>query len=400
MQDEYPIPPEVVWSVVTKNFDRAILHPNDLRYELKEPARVQPTEIFRIAYKELIEELRSNLPEDPDDEPVPVYAFSYDWRQPLELIERRLKDFVDEFIARTMLLRHYRESAFADDPKVNLIGHSMGGLIIAGYASQYGTGSRVAKAVSLASPFRSSLEPVLKITTGMADMGTGESKSRERRAARLTPALYHLLPSFEGAIQGDGSVPTDLFELEAWQPNVIETLTSFVKRHGLDPGDPQEQALDLFKHLLGEARSHRQRIESFTLGDAGLDETDWLCVAGIGSKTRVGLEVGHDEQGRVRFVVDSKLRRNEGIETGDGTVPLLGALSRFIPPERVVCISPDDYGYWEIQDKATSKLAGFHGILPNMNMLHRLIVRFFTGRPDEHGNTWGRRPPYLDPGKE
>ena len=35
-----------------------------------------------------------------------------------------------------------------------------------------------------------------------------------------------------------------------------------------------------------------------------------------------------------------------------------------------------------------------------MNMLHRLIVRFFTGRPDEHGNTWGRRPPYLDPGKE
>ena len=145
--------------------------------------------------------------------------------------------------------------------------------------------------------------------------------------------------------------------LEAWQPNVIETLTSFVKRHGLDPGDPQEQALDLFKHLLGEARSHRQRIESFTLGDAGLDETDWLCVAGIGSKTRVGLEVGHDEQGRVRFVVDSKLRRNEGIETGDGTVPLLGALSRFIPPERVVCISPDDYGYWEIQAKTTEALA-------------------------------------------
>ncbi len=182
LHDEYSIPPEVVWSVVTKNFDRAILHPNDLRYELNEPARVQPTEIFRIAYKELIEELRSNLPEDPDDEPVPVYAFSYDWRQPLEMIEIRLGAFVDEVIARTMLLRHYRESAFADDPKVNLIGHSMGGLIIAGYASQYGTGSRVGKAVSLASPFRGSLEPVLKITTGMADMGTGESKSRERRA--------------------------------------------------------------------------------------------------------------------------------------------------------------------------------------------------------------------------
>ena len=75
--------------------------------------------------------------------------------------------------------------------------------------------------------------------------------------------------------------------LEAWQPNVIETLTSFVKRHGLDPGDPQEQALDLVKHLLGEARSHRQRIESFTLGDAGLDETDWLCVAGCQRRSKI-----------------------------------------------------------------------------------------------------------------
>jgi hypothetical protein len=40
-----------------------------------------------------------------------------------------------------------------------------------------------------------------------------------------------------------------------------------------------------------------------------------------------------------------------------------------------------------------ARLAGFHGILPNMNMLHRLIVRHLTGRPDRHGNTWGRRAP-------
>jgi hypothetical protein len=28
-----------------------------------------------------------------------------------------------------------------------------------------------------------------------------------------------------------------------------------------------------------------------------------------------------------------------------------------------------------------------------MDMLHRLIVRHFTGRPDRHGNTWGRPAP-------
>src|SRR5437763_6238792 len=29
-------------------------------------------------------------------------------------------------------------------------------------------------------------------------------------------------------------------------------------------------------------------------------------------------------------------------------------------------VTPDDFGYWEIQDKLTSSIAGFHGILPNM----------------------------------
>jgi hypothetical protein len=28
-----------------------------------------------------------------------------------------------------------------------------------------------------------------------------------------------------------------------------------------------------------------------------------------------------------------------------------------------------------------------------MDMLHRLIVRHFTGRPDTRGNTWGRPVP-------
>jgi hypothetical protein len=28
-----------------------------------------------------------------------------------------------------------------------------------------------------------------------------------------------------------------------------------------------------------------------------------------------------------------------------------------------------------------------------MDMLHRMIVRFFMDRPDRHGNTWGRRVP-------
>jgi hypothetical protein len=79
--------------------------------------------------------------------------------------------------------------------------------------------------------------------------------------------------------------------------------------------------------------------------------------------------------------------------TGDGTVPFEGAVPSFLKEENLVCVTPDDYGYWELQDRAMTKIAGFHGILPNMNMLHRMIVRFFTNRSDYHKNTWGRRAP-------
>jgi hypothetical protein len=63
-----------------------------------------------------------------------------------------------------------------------------------------------------------------------------------------------------------------------------------------------------------------------------------------------------------------------------------------------VCVTPDDFGYWEIQDKLTTTIAGFHGILPNMDMLHRLIVAFLTDRKDKHGNIWGKRAPGVAPG--
>jgi len=64
--------------------------------------------------------------------------------------------------------------------------------------------------------------------------------------------------------------------------------------------------------------------------------------------------------------------------------------------KNLVLETPDDHGSWEIQDRALTLAAGFHGILPNMNMLHRLIVWFFADRPDKHKNTWGRPAPGVD----
>lgn len=399
LQDSYTLPPEIVWSVLTREYERASLHPDNLRYEAREPARLVAGQLFEIAYKELIEELRHNLTLRPE-QPVPVYPFGYDWRQELSITEAQLGDFVDEVIERTRLMRHYDSQGYGDDPKVNLVGHSMGGLIIAGYLKRAGANSRVAKVATLATPFQGSFEAIIKVATGTADLGETAPSSREREAARLTPALYQLIPSFRNGFTSAPGLPDSLFDPGVWQPSIIDTIRLYVRQHGLNRQDVNQQAQTLFEGLLAAAAAHRQQIDGLDLAQAGLQAGDWLCVVGVGTRTRVQLHV--EKRGQApNFSFRTADRQNywnrvdpaERRRTGDGTVPFEGAVPKFLRLENLVCVTPEDYGYWERQDRLISSQAGFHGILPNMDMLHRLIVAHFTGRPDRHGNIWGRMPP-------
>jgi pimeloyl-ACP methyl ester carboxylesterase len=398
LDDHYPLPPETVWSVLSKQYERAALHPDNIRYEAAEPALVRGGQLFEVCYRELVEELRYNLREQ-EDEHVPVFPFSYDWRQPLETAAAQLSQFVDEVIARTALIREYDKAGYAKNPKVNLVGHSMGGLVILTHLQNAGKKAKVGKVATLATPFRGSFESVIKITTGTANLGTTVPSSREREAARLTPSLYYLFPDLPEAIETDPPIPKDLFDPAAWQTSVVDTIEEYIRLHGLDRTNRRAQARNLFAKLLGDAKSARQKLTSFKLEDAGLGQDDWLCVVGVDSETRVRLKIVRSGRSP-EFDFDSSDRQNRWdeqdpalkVQTGDGTVPYPAALPHFLPPEKLVCVRPKDYGYWELQDAATTKVAGFHGILPNMDMLHRLIVRFFKELEDSRGNTWGMPP--------
>lgn len=397
--DEYELPPDTVWSsILAKNYKRITLHPNDLRYEAQEPARVIPSHIFEIAYKEMISELRHNL-QRKYDQPVPVYPFGYDWRKPLQVIESELAAFIDEVIGRTKLLKHYHSDGYAQIAKVNLIGHSMGGLIITGYLQSRGKNAPVDKVATLATPYQGSFEAVIKIITGTADLGVSPPTSREREAARVTPALYHLIPSF--------SIPNiphgmTFFDPRIWQSSVIETIGEFIHINGLPPNNTIKDAEQVFSSLLLDAKNHRNRIDSFKLDDAGLTPDRWLAIIGVGSKTRVKINVKLDKGG-ANFILSPNDRQNNWGNkkkanwrmTGDGTVPFDGAIPKFLKENNLILVTPDDYGYWEVQDRLTTKIAGFHGILPNMDMLHRLIARFLTDGADNHNNTWGRSAPGI-----
>lgn len=293
LEDEYRLPHEAVWSTLTRDFERATLHPDNLQFESIEPARVVPGQVHELGYKELIEELRHGL-SPSEDEPVPVYAFKYDWRQPLVAAEAQLARFVEEVIERTKLLRHYDAAGWGNttEAKVNLVGHSLGGVLIAGYLEQSRGAHHVHKVATLAAPFQGAFEAVAQITTGTANLGSGTPSSREREAARVTPGLYHMLGSFDGGlIVDDGIGPRSLFDIAIWQGSVIDTLERFIRRHGLDRGDPAARARTLFTHMLQTAATHRARIDTLDLAAIGLSAAHWLCVVGVNAKTRIRLRV-------------------------------------------------------------------------------------------------------------
>lgn len=417
--DQYELPPEAVWTTMrNKRHDRITLHPADQRYELLEPARVEPGGPFPLGYGELVEELRDGLAEDQAG-PVPVYPFGYDWRMPLDLTEARLDAFIREVIDRTLLMPLYRgDPDFAASPTVTLIGHSMGGLIIAGYLERY-SAALVHKVVTLATPFQGSWEAVLKVATGTADLGDDSGKARERHAARMTPALYHLLPSYAGpdaddddplpgGLIVDEGLEENLFNPAAWQPSILRTIERKVR--GWDVN-----GADLFADMLGAAEAHRDRVGDLQLaagapagsGDTGGDGSSllpvdrWLAIVGADAKTRVGLRVRRANDDTPRFDLRSADRQNlwgssddaDRLNTGDGTVPLAGSVAPFLRESRLVCVTPDDFGYWELKDRTLTRLAGFHGLIPSINMVHRLILRFLLDKDDPYGNTWGRRFP-------
>ncbi|RLA92902.1 MAG: hypothetical protein DRG25_05505 [Deltaproteobacteria bacterium] len=393
LDDFYPLPPEAVWSaVLKKKYDRLALHPENPLYEVKEPARVRAVSIFELVYEDLVEALRDEL--QKDDEVTPVFPFEYDWRQDCTLTADLLDNFINEVIARTKLLPHYRKKDFL----VDLVGHSMGGLIIADYLKRYGHKGKVRRVVSLGTPFEGAIDAVLKLIIGKGHL-TGENpRDRERVAARTMPALYQLLPSFEGAVEGVDGAPTDLFKVETWQKSVLKALARYIKRYKAKIAPKR-----LLKNYLDSAKNHRQRVRTVDLKRSLSEGVDgWLAIVGVGSLTQVKIKNRKLKGGTLRFEVlkdedDWSENKPESTATGDGTVPFKGALPKFLPKEKLICVCPEDFSRWEIRDRLLAKTSGFHGFLPAVNLVQRLIIRFL--RKDYGGHVWAWKPPTVDKDK-
>ncbi len=408
--DQYPLDAQTLWSaVLNKEYERLSMHPDDPRYEAVEPALVRAERAFSMIYTDLVRALRYELTARAD-RPTPVFLFPYDWRQDLRRSATDLHDFVQEAIARTALLRHYK--GFAErDPRVDLVCHSMGGLLACEYLANFKARARVRRVATLGTPFLGSLEALVKLLTGMGNLSGAVPHEREREAARSMTSIYQLLPSYGGALLpvGDPPPPADLFRLEAWQYGVLESLSEYIRLHAVDPGGATTRwtrAEALLGEFLAAARAHRRQVERLDLAAAGLGAQDWLAIVGIGAQTRVHVNVrfeGGRRRGRrwPRYVMDEKPvsawpENPRSHDTGDNTVPLPAALPPFLPVETLVAVSPAEFGFWELRDRLLDAVSGFHAMLPNMNLCQRLVLKHL--RPEFRGQVKGRPVPGVAAG--
>jgi pimeloyl-ACP methyl ester carboxylesterase len=380
--DLYPVEPEVVWSAgLQQAHERVALHPDNqpgrTYYEAVEPARVVPANPFGVVYGDLVEALRYDLTSRAD-RPVPVFGFGYDWRQDCAVSARRLATFIDEVLARTALMPHYRD---APPREVDLVGHSMGGLVIAGYLASAGVDvtkdkkatAKVRRVVTLGAPFRGSIDSVQKVAMGMGLLTGPDPKDREREAARTIPSLYQLLPTYKGAFTFAAGLPADLFDPAVWQPSILATLGQFIRLSAArkDPATLLSEYLAAARTFVGTVNALRpERVL-----EGGL--AAWLPIVGMDAATHTRGAVTLDAKKKPYFGFAPPVNDYPATaDTGDNTIPLAGAKADFLPLERLVGVRKEDLSFWEFRDRLLVEVGTFHAFLPRINHVHKLVIRF------------------------
>ena len=142
-----------------------------------------------------------------DTENKNLYTFSYDWRKPLDALADKLDTYI--------------EANIASGEKVNLIGHSLGGLVARAYAQKHGT-SRINKIVTVGSPNMGTVQAynVWEGATTMNDVwwertalemtthfGAKLGESKVNTVQRLAPSLKDLLPTYDFQVFNGKIVP-------------------------------------------------------------------------------------------------------------------------------------------------------------------------------------------------
>ena len=123
-----------------------------------------------------------------EDNDFTVLTFPYDWRLDIEENAKLLDDFIDQNVGA--------------GNKVILVGHSMGGMVARSYVSDSGRASKVAKVITVGTPYLGAPKAAYVMMTGRADLlpwylrpAFEPSSAYVKQIIRNSPGAMELLPS-------------------------------------------------------------------------------------------------------------------------------------------------------------------------------------------------------------
>lgn len=348
LKDEYPVDYDkaVVWTgILKKKFDALHLHRLDDSVDTNVNRLIMPHQAVPMIYEGIIDEIRDEM----DGQPY-AYAFTYDWRKDNRLSAILLAEFIDRVLKIAGV--HERSAGRKPPRQVVLIGHSMGGLVIKWCATQIVSSRKIAKIITIATPFKGSLKAVEALLPGARNLFGTEHKKSMRHAARTMPGMYQLLPSWPGALvdslSGESLSP---FKKATWQKNLVVSLDN-------------EYFPEFFSQKLSDARAFSRVVSG--PWPAPLVRKVYYAY-GVGSKTwkQVKVDIGKDNLYLFNKAVAD--------DRGDGTVPSLSGIQSEI--------SKGLRTYIDQKHAISDLLPGQHANMPNHSELQDWVLGILRYNP-------------------
>lgn len=255
---------------------------------------IMPGDVIRqLSGADYFEGLFNQLLLDGYEENINIFESPYDWRLDIEISALKLKEEIDEIKRQTGL------------EKVNLVAHSMGGLLVKKYLKDYG-GESIEKFIDIGTPHVGA-PSAYKILMYGDDLGVRKffgliniNANKIKEISQNMPSIYQLLPSQE-YLEGSESGYYLFNGINGNNRLTFEETANYLKtegRNGL---------------LVDRAREFHQEIDNLDPADYGVKTYNFI---GCGTPT-LGqfylLEGGDHPIYNIMMV------------NGDGTVPIKSA---------------------------------------------------------------------------
>ena len=281
--------PEMLVSITDVYLDDLMLSPEG--YQISDRSFIATNIIKDTGPNDFFNSLISTLETTGYGVDVDLFTFPYDWRLDISVVTSELKEKIDEIKAQT------------GAEKIDLIAHSMGGLLVKEYLKQYG-GNSIDKFIDVGTPHSGSPK-ALKILGYGDNIGAsilyglfGLNTQKVKEISQNMPAVYQLLPSQKYFND------TGYYVLDMTNGNNrydFEQTKDYLKSQGRN------------SILVDRADEFHQEIDNLDPADYGVETYNFI---GCGTPT-IGqfyiLEDGEHPIYNIRMI------------NGDGTVPLKSA---------------------------------------------------------------------------